>query len=229
MSFRGWGGARANENFILNCEAWGRLPEGPYGSGGEAPALRLSPIAGGVENVGWHDEKSFYFDLVSACARVGIPVSIGDGTPDEKFFWAVEAVKSAGVKAAVFIKPYANSVMLERFERAEGIAEYCGADIDSFNIFTMRGKAFLERKSREDLLMLKKAFNARGVPFVIKGIFTSESVELARSVRPDVAYISNHGGRVETVRGSTAEVLRAHYRELLSCSGSFGWTGASGA
>lgn len=180
--------------------------------------MRLSPIAGGVENVGWYDEKAFYFDLIAACARDGVPVSIGDGTPDEKFYWAVDAVRGAGIRAAVFIKPYSNERMLERFEAAKDIADYCGVDIDSFNIATMRGKASLERKSESSLLELKHAFNAQGIPFAIKGIFTRESVELALRVRPDVAYISNHGGRVETDSGSTAGVLAAHYRELLSCS-----------
>lgn len=215
----GMGGVRGNENFILNCKDWSKIPAGSQAASDGAELVRLAPIAGGVENVGWHDEKSFYFDLINASVQGGVPVSIGDGTPDEKFHWAAEAVRTAGVKAAVFIKPYSNSVMLERFEIASDIAEYCGVDIDSFNITTMRGKAVLEKKDAGRLLELKRVFNAHGIPFVIKGIFTRESVELAREVRPDVAYISNHGGRVETDRGSTAEALAAYSRTLLGCAG----------
>ena len=37
---------------------------------------------------------------------------------------------------------------------------------------------------------------------------------MVREVRPDVVYISNHGGRVETRIGSTAQFLAEHATEL---------------
>ena len=52
------------------------------------------------------------------------------------------------------------------------------------------------------------------MPFVIKGVFTDDDIELVRQVGPDVVYISNHGGRVETRIGSTAHFLSEHAAEL---------------
>ena len=40
-----------------------------------------------------------------------------------------------------------------------------------------------------------------------------------RAVRPDIAVVSNHGGRVDTSIGSTAEFLKAAAGELHSCCG----------
>ena len=45
-------------------------------------------------------------------------------------------------------------------------------------------------------------------------MFTQEDLELVREVRPEVVYISNHGGRVETRIGSTAQFLADNAAEL---------------
>ena len=65
----------------------------------------------------------------------------------------------------------------------------------------------LEKKSAEQLLEIKNHLSEMNLPFAIKGIFTDTDIEIAKKVRPSVAYISNHGGRVETRRGSTADFL----------------------
>ncbi len=95
-------------------------------------------------------------------------------------------------------------------------AEMIGIDIDSYNIVTMRNLVHLEKKNAAQLLELKKK---SGVPFAIKGIFTEEDIELVKSVRPDIAVISNHGGRVETRTGSTADFLRRYGKVLGRCAG----------
>jgi isopentenyl diphosphate isomerase/L-lactate dehydrogenase-like FMN-dependent dehydrogenase len=45
-------------------------------------------------------------------------------------------------------------------------------------------------------------------------VFSVEDIELVREVRPDVVVVSNHGGRVETARGSTADFLARYAGEL---------------
>ncbi|MGN0728110.1 alpha-hydroxy-acid oxidizing protein [Treponema sp.] len=213
----GMGGINKNANFILNCQGWNDIPFGPENS--FRKEIRLAPMTGAVENVGYPDERQFYFDLIAGCVSSGARLSIGDGVPDCKLQWGIEAVRAAGKKAAVFIKPYSNKKIFERFEWAADVSEFCGIDIDAYNILTMRNKASLEKKDAASLLELKSCFARRGIPFVIKGIFSEADIELAEQVRPDVVFVSNHGGRVEAREQSTAEFLAEKFQLLRSFCG----------
>ena len=120
------------------------------------------------------------------------------------------------INAAFFLKPYPQDRLFERIEWVKPYASYIGIDIDSFNILTMRNLVNLERKTAEQL----EEFRRRsGLPFVIKGVFTDQDLALVKEVRPDVVYISNHGGRVETRIGSTAEFLALHAAALKDYCG----------
>ncbi len=213
----GMGGVDDNKNFISNCISWSRISSGPFLN--QKTKIRLAPMTGAVENVGYESEKEFYFDLISQCVKSNVPLSIGDGCPDEKLLWGIEAVKSVNKKAAVFIKPYENKKILERIEWSASVAECIGIDIDAYNIVTMRNKVNLEKKTEKNLVEIKNRLSALGLPFVLKGIFTREDVELVRMIKPDVAFISNHGGRVPTIEGSSADFLAANAVELKKYCG----------
>lgn len=213
----GMGGEDSNRNFILNCDEWKKIPSGNFLNGNAI--LRLAPMTGAEQNIGYDDERQYYFDMMKACAESSTAISIGDGTPDFKLLWGIEAVKSVGKKAAVFIKPYENKKVFERMEWAEEIAESCGIDIDAFNILTMRNAAHLEKKTVENLREVQRFLAAKNIPFVIKGIFTDEDLELVRELKPDVAFVSNHGGRVPSRTGSVAEFLSAHADEIRNSCG----------
>jgi isopentenyl diphosphate isomerase/L-lactate dehydrogenase-like FMN-dependent dehydrogenase len=202
------GGIRENRNFQLNCAAWDALPAE---ADTELPLIRLAPITGAVENAGYFEERRFYHDLIQGASEGGAALSIGDGCPDDKLKYGIEAAASAGKKAAVFIKPYGNDKIRERMEWSSGIAEVTGVDIDSYNIVTMRNLVRLERKTPG---MLRELKAASSVPFAVKGVFTGEDIETIREVKPDIVVVSNHGGRVENREGSTAEFLAGNYREL---------------
>ena len=77
----------------------------------------------------------------------------------------------------------------------------------------------LEKKNADNLIKIKNFLSKKGIPFAIKGIFLEEDIELVQKVKPDVVYVSNHGGRVDTREGSTAEFLASHYKTLLSNAG----------
>ena len=223
------GGVRENENFRLNVASWAKVRSRntqkiteflKKDAENRIPRIMLAPMTGAVENIGWKDEESFYFHVVHASAQAGIGLSIGDGTPDEKLRFGINAVSALKKKAAVFIKPYPDEKIFERMNWAREIANTIGIDIDSFNILTMRNLVNLEKKSVAQLLKIKEiASKELDVPFAIKGIFTKEDLELVKEVKPDIAYISNHGGRVETRIGSTADFLEAHASELKSNAG----------
>ncbi len=222
----GMGGVYNNENFMRNHDEWGlisasREASGDFDEAGQSrlPAIRLAPITGAVQNVGYWDEKSFYSDLIGASIRAGLRLSVGDGYPDEKLKYGIEALSAAGARGAVFIKPYETAKILERMDWAAGVAEIYGVDIDSYAIVTMRNLVNLQRKTARDLLELKARAARAGLPFAIKGIFRPEDIELVREVRPDIAVISNHGGRVETLLGSTAAFLAERGAEIKSLVG----------
>lgn len=228
----GIGGVNGNKNFQLNCAGWKKLRDKVSAKGmlGKIAALDFksdvvlcAPVTGAVQNIGYDNEADFYLPYLSASYRAGIGLCLGDGAPDEKYTLGIDAVKQlqkregrADIKAAVFIKPYSNEKMLERAEWARCVAGAIGCDIDASHIATMAGKAALEKKRAADLKALKKA---SGVPLVVKGVFTAEDIELVRELKPDVCFVSNHGGRIDTAVGSTADFLASHAAELKGLCG----------
>lgn len=224
----GMGGVFESKNFILNCDGWKLaekemgLTEGCLSSEEKASLIdktALAPMTGAIQNCGFPDERQFYMDMVRGCLEAGVRVTLGDGAPDEKLLFGLEAVREARksfpeAKAHVFLKPYPNEKILERIEWAKDIACGIGVDIDAYNIVTMRQTAHLEKKTPELMMELKQKANSLGLPLIIKGIFTKEDLELCHEVKPDVALVSNHGGRVETEIGSTVDFLKAHGTQL---------------
>ena len=141
---------------------------------------------------------------------VGTSVDVATRAPLDTSVQAATPVDIT-TRAAFFLKPYPDQRLYERLEWVKPYAEYIGIDIDSYNILTMRNLVSLERKTAEQLENFRKRFD---VPFVIKGVFTDQDIALVKEVHPDVVYISNHGGRVETRIGSTADFLEKHAAEL---------------
>ena len=226
----GMGGVNQNENFILNCSAWETVRKNNINEikafldkapEDRKPSICVAPMTGAVENIGFAEESDYYDMIIQAMHRVGVGLSIGDGYPDEKLLYGLEALRkvkkiSPQSQTSVFFKPYPDSKIFERFQWAKDCAKIIGIDIDSYNIVTMRNLVHLEKKSARQLLQIKSQVK---MPFAVKGIFTKEDIELCRQVKPDIAYISNHGGRIETRRGSTAEFLEAYGQELKNYCG----------
>lgn len=216
----GLGGVFENKNFQLNCKAWSELQEKALKKGLleelkqiqiTPDKIRCGPVTGAVENIGFVKEEDFYYPYLKNVSDSGYGLCVGDGCPDEKIKLGIQAVQKLNKKAAFFLKPYPDNRLQERVEWVKPFAEYIGIDIDSYNIVTMRNLVNLERKTAQQLENFRNLFN---VPFVIKGVFTQEDIELVKEVKPDVVYISNHGGRVETRIGSTGAYLEEN-AELL--------------
>lgn len=222
------GGTSGNENFQLNVSGWEKVREEKKQilndfllrrAEERIPSISIAPITGAVENIGLSDEKSYYSQIIQASNEVGLGLCIGDGYPDEKLKFGIDALRTCtkgGKKAAIFIKPYPNEKIFERISWSLECANIIGIDIDSFNLATMRNFVHLEKKTSEQLLEIKSRLDELSIPFAIKGIFTEEDIDTIRSVRPKIAYISNHGGRIDTRRGSTAEFLSENVAEIKS-------------
>ena len=217
----GLGGVYEGKNFQLNCEGWRELFDGAVARGEDekircisvtSEKLRCGPVTGAVENIGYEREADFYLPYLKNAVQAGLGLCVGDGCPDEKLKLGTAAVRElSSVMAAFFLKPYPQEKLFERVEWIRPYASHIGIDIDSYNIVTMRNLVNLERKTAAQLQEFREHTK---LPFVIKGVFTEEDLELVRQVRPEVVYISNHGGRVETRIGSTAAFLAEHAAEL---------------
>lgn len=213
------GGANYNTNFRMNCTAWEKLYEDSTPSQQEEirnieispDCIYAAPVTGAQENIGFANERDFYQPYFAAANNAGCGFCAGDGTPDEKLKFGIEAAAALKERGAFFVKPYPIQQMIERALWATGVAKIIGTDIDSYNILTMRNLVHLQKPTPASIAEFKKHFS---VPFAIKGVFTDEDIALVKSVHPEIAYISNHGGRVETRTGSSAEFLAAHAKEL---------------
>ena len=209
----GMGGVDSSRNFILNCGGWDKIPLEKDVSV-TAENLGIAPVTGAVQNIGFNSEEDFYFPYFSAAQKEGISVCVGDGAPDEKLKLGLAAVRNLGIKAYFFLKPYSNERLFERIDWIEGNALAAGIDIDAYNIVSMRNQAKLEKKSAAQLDEFRKYSK---LPLAIKGVFTKEDIELCKALKPEIIIVSNHGGRVETETGSTAEFLQANAKILKSC------------
>lgn len=232
----GLGGVFHNKNFQLNCSAWKDLQKRAEADGTiekirqiefSPSQIMCAPVTGSVENIGYANEEDFYFPYFNESRKAGFGVCVGDGCPDEKLEFGIEAVKKIreefdpDFKAAFFLKPYPQEILFRRLEKVLPYASHLGIDIDAYNIATMRNKVHLEKKTAADLEALRslagRLAGGKPLPFVIKGIFTPEDLQLVRDFRPEVAFVSNHGGRVETREGSSADFLLGHADQLHEC------------
>lgn len=211
----GLGGVMEGHNFQANFKAWKELfqeNKANISSIKFSPSeIRCGPVTGAQENIGFTNEKDFYYPYLKNALDAGFGLCIGDGTPDEKLQYGVEAVRDLKTKGAFFLKPYPQEILYKRIELVKPYASFIGVDIDSYNIATMRNLVHLEKKTASQLEDLRQK---SGLPFVIKGVFTADDIQLVKELKPDVVYISNHGGRVETRKGSTGRFLQENAEEL---------------
>lgn len=221
----GLGGVFQNKNFQLNCQAWKDLQNLANQNNTISqikniqvlPSMvRCGPVTGAQENIGYNNEEDFYFPYLNNAAKNNIGICVGDGYPDHKLHYGVNAMKKIATqfpqkKAAFFLKPYPQEKLFQRIDLVLPHAEYIGIDIDSYNIVTMRNLVQLERKTPAQIQELKKYAK---LPFSIKGVFTQNDVELVKEIKPEIVVISNHGGRVENRIGSTAMFLKEYGSEL---------------
>lgn len=213
----GMGGVFSSANFIANCLDWDAIFNEACDIGkrviGEITVTQhdigIAPVTGAVENIGFNNEADFYPLYIGGANKAGIAVCVGDGYPDEKLMLGIESAASCA-GSTYFLKPYSEYKILERVDRLK-CACAVGCDIDSYNIITMRNKVSLEKKTASQLRALRTYSK---LPLAIKGVFTKEDIELCKETLSDIIVVSNHGGRVETDKGSSARFLQKYGRTL---------------
>ena len=98
----GMGGVNNNKNFKLNFEGWKKLRQKAVSDGTiesilsipvETSAVRAGPVTGAVQNIGFEKEEYFYLPYFSAARNTGIGLCVGDGYPDYKLHYGLDAVR----------------------------------------------------------------------------------------------------------------------------------------
>lgn len=206
------GGVNSNENFIKNVDAWNDyfssltdFQKSTLQKIDFSGKVGLAPVTGAVQNIGFTNEKDFYLPYFKLGLEKNYFLCVGDGAPDEKLEFGLDAIKKLNQKAYFILKPYPNENLIRRINLVLPYAAGIGLDIDAYNIVTMRNQVHLEKKTFSQIQELRKY--TKNLPFILKGIFTKEDLELCARVRPEIAVVSNHGGRVQTETGSTCDFL----------------------
>lgn len=213
------GGVNNNENFILNCSAWknfynNSLVKAEIDKINITKAnIAIAPVTGAEQNIGFCCEEDFYLPYFTSAFDCGIDICVGDGAPDEKLEYGINAVSKLNKKSYFILKPYQNTVLYKRVDKVSKFALAIGIDVDAYNIVTMRNQVCLEKKTVESI---KEFTNYSKLPFIIKGVFTKEDIDLCKKLKPEIIVVSNHGGRIETQIGSTCDFLQKHAKELKS-------------
>ncbi len=200
----GMGGLGSGDTFVNNFRSWEDISV-DSGDIEKIPLIGVAPMTGVSENLGGAiSERSFQKALAAASDHPGFFYCGGDGHPDFKLYYSIEAgEKKPG--SFFFIKPYSNDEILRRAALISG-AQGVGVDIDSYNLVNLIGKARLYRKTADDLLYI--AENLCDKRFVVKGICSDDQIEIIKKVRPYAVVISNHGGRVFEHGEGTAFILK---------------------
>ena len=218
----GMGGVYESENFIKNVSAWNEFynnfsdeQKNEISLISTEGKIGLAPVTGAIQNIGFENEEDFYLPYFETGIAKNYFICSGDGTPDDKLKFSLDAVKKLGIKSYFFLKPYPDEILKNRISLVKDYALGIGVDIDAYNIVTMRNLVHLEKKTSQSLGRLKEYSS---LPLLVKGIFTQEDIELCKVLKPDVAVISNH---VETEKGSTcsflyknAKILKNYVKEL---------------
>ncbi|MCK9224969.1 MAG: alpha-hydroxy-acid oxidizing protein [Candidatus Muirbacterium halophilum] len=207
----GMGGFGNGKTFQNNYNSWEEIEVDIKGV--DYPLIGIAPMTGATENMGgFLSERQFQHYLVIGSQVNGVFYCAGDGNPDFKLHYGLEAIeKYGGKKSGIFLKPYVFEELKRRIGFFSNKIKFFGIDIDSATLVNLKGKVKLEEKGWEELLTIKKLTK---IPFVIKGIYSTKQFEIVQKVRPYAIVISNHGGRIFDNGKGTAYLLKEFESQL---------------
>lgn len=177
-----------------------------FGKKMSAPIF-AAPITGTTLNMGGKvTEREYIKPVVKGCKESGIYAMVGDTAIDSFLIENLEVLKENDGDGIVFIKPWENEDAIKKIRLAEKAGAFAvGIDIDACGLVTlsMHGKK-VEAKNVEQIRELKESTN---LPFILKGIMTTDDALMAVDAGVDAIVVSNHGGRVLDFAPGGADVL----------------------
>lgn len=170
-------------------------------------------------------EDEFIDAVLGGCAKAGTMGMAADGIGDPLSVYEtrLKAIASQGGKGIAIIKPRTQDEIIKRIRLVEASgARAVGIDIDS------AGKAARALPGQtvepKTLAQLKELVRSTRLPFIIKGVMTTDEAEMAVKAGAAAIVVSNHGGRVLDHTPGTAQVLpkiveRVKGKIIILCDG----------
>lgn len=186
------------DNPGLECEIFGEKLSFP---------CLVAPITGTKFNMGGYVTDGEYSqDVVMGAIEAGTFAMVGDTGDPNCFMEGLKYIEQSGGKGIAIIKPRENSEIIARIKMAEKAgAKAVGIDIDGAGLVTM--KLFGQPVGPKTLSQLKELVESTKLPFIVKGILSSDEAELCVEAGAKAIVVSNHGGRCLNETISSAEVL----------------------
>ena len=170
--------------------------------------IMAAPMTGATTNMNnAMDESQYSYTVLQGSLESGSIGWLGDGATPDKYISMLGAIKRVEGHGILICKPRGDEGMLkERFQEAERQKIFAlGMDIDAFNFKTLVQKN--QQSPIRDLKDLQRIRKFTSLPFILKGIMTTEDAEAAIELGADAIVVSNHGGRVMDDMPGTARVL----------------------
>jgi isopentenyl diphosphate isomerase/L-lactate dehydrogenase-like FMN-dependent dehydrogenase len=217
----GMGGAGSGSAFFANLEAlksWRlnmRTIHGVKQADTSTPLfgrtlsmpILAAPMTGVVYNMGGKLPEDVFSEMIiaGACAAGTIGMC-GDGADASMYAGGLKAISAHEGHGIPFIKPREQSEVLLRIREAEEAKSFAiGMDVDGAGLITMALKG--QPVGPKTFMEIKELVAATSLPFIVKGVMTSDEAQLAVSAGAAAIVVSNHGGRVLDHTPGAAEVL----------------------
>lgn len=155
-----------------------------------------APITGAKYNMGGGvTEDEYSNDVIKGAIKAGTISMIGDAADPEANKAGIKAIKDAGGKGILIIKPRENSEVIKRIREAEEAGAIAvGMDVDGAGLITM--KLYGQPVSSKTFEELKELVESTKLPFIVKGILSPDEAEICVKAGVAAIVVSNHGGRV---------------------------------
>ncbi|MCR1897658.1 alpha-hydroxy-acid oxidizing protein [Irregularibacter muris] len=199
------GGYKLNMRTLHNCSNPDTSIE-LFGKKMRIPVF-AAPVSGTILNMGGKFTEEEYISwIIKGCLHRGIYPMVGDTAVDSFLITNLQELKKVDGNGVAIIKPWENSDVISKIHLAEEAGAYAvGMDIDAAGLITLslHGKS-VGPKTIEDI---KEIVESTKLPFILKGIMTSDEAELAAEAGVAAIVVSNHGGRVLDQTPGVANVL----------------------
>ncbi|HEY8892333.1 MAG TPA: alpha-hydroxy-acid oxidizing protein [Clostridium sp.] len=167
-----------------------------------------APVSGTTLNMGGKFSEEEYISwVISGCIKGGISPMVGDTAVDSFYTTNLEQLEKQGGNGIAIIKPWENAKVIEKIKLAEKAGAFAiGMDIDACGLLTLAlaGKPVMPKTVDE----IKQIVESTKLPFILKGIMTTDEAELAVDAGVAAIVVSNHGGRVLDQTPGVANVLQ---------------------
>lgn len=156
----------------------------------------LAPIGGMAVNYNGYFKENEYIDLiVKQMKDLGSLAFTPDGQGDEVFLKSLETIKENDGIAVPTVKPWGKEKIIEKLllcKKYGAIASAC--DIDSCGNLNLKNAGKKVYPMGEETL--REIVDESKIPFIVKGIMTTEAALKCKDAGCYGVVISNHGGRV---------------------------------